>query len=268
MSHRINKNLIWQNFSLVELIVVTAILAVLFSLLQPVLSGVLSRTRLVACGANLGTIANAGSLHINDYSDHLPLGGSIPNFPEARRGNDIYGMQIEGRLLHFVSAFSYYINSDMNFSSNAEHRNDLKNINNLRLFQCPAKDTQQLSTLIGGGEQNVISKAWSHYGTNTGVVGIEGPRSIKANGDINKVSYPDKTMHIADLQGAGGTEGWTCLTGYRTLEALYYRRGNQKNRYDWERHEFEMNILFVDGHMAPTSIAEAGQVYLGKGIID
>jgi prepilin-type N-terminal cleavage/methylation domain-containing protein/prepilin-type processing-associated H-X9-DG protein len=59
----------WRGFTLVELLVVVAIIAVLIGILLPTLTRVQDQVRLTSCLANLRTLGQAHRIYGNDYRD-------------------------------------------------------------------------------------------------------------------------------------------------------------------------------------------------------
>ena len=63
-----------KGFTLVELLVVIALLALLLSILMPVLSQTRHQARRAACAANLRQVGVAVHLYAQDYDDTIPIG--------------------------------------------------------------------------------------------------------------------------------------------------------------------------------------------------
>lgn len=61
-------------FTLVELLIVIAIIAILAAILFPVLARARENARRASCQSNLKQIALGATLYIQDYDEHFPLG--------------------------------------------------------------------------------------------------------------------------------------------------------------------------------------------------
>jgi prepilin-type N-terminal cleavage/methylation domain-containing protein len=64
-----------KGFTLVELLVVIAVIALLMGILMPALSRARQLAYRVVCGANLSGVGKAMLVYANDYDDKLPRGG-------------------------------------------------------------------------------------------------------------------------------------------------------------------------------------------------
>ncbi len=64
-----------KGFTLVELLVVIAVIALLMGILMPALAKVRQIAQRIMCGTNLSGIAKAMQVYANDYEDDLPRGG-------------------------------------------------------------------------------------------------------------------------------------------------------------------------------------------------
>jgi prepilin-type N-terminal cleavage/methylation domain-containing protein/prepilin-type processing-associated H-X9-DG protein len=61
-----------QGFTLMELLVVVAVLVILASILSPALTQARARARQATCSSNLRQIAQAGLIYCSDYDDQFP----------------------------------------------------------------------------------------------------------------------------------------------------------------------------------------------------
>src|SRR5438552_1657979 len=63
----------WKAFTLVELLVVIAVIAILAAILFPVFGQARARARSAACASNMRQLATAWLLYAQDYDETFPL---------------------------------------------------------------------------------------------------------------------------------------------------------------------------------------------------
>lgn len=63
-------------FTIIELLIVTAVITILISMLLPVLQNMRQKAQRIVCTSNLKQIGQGCMLYINDFNDYLPLSSS------------------------------------------------------------------------------------------------------------------------------------------------------------------------------------------------
>jgi prepilin-type N-terminal cleavage/methylation domain-containing protein/prepilin-type processing-associated H-X9-DG protein len=71
-----------RGFTLIELLVVIAIIAILAAILFPVFAQAREKARTASCGSNARQLGLAVRMYVQDYDEHFPFAGWLPN------GND------------------------------------------------------------------------------------------------------------------------------------------------------------------------------------
>jgi prepilin-type processing-associated H-X9-DG protein len=128
-------------FTLIDLLVVIAVIALLAALLFPVLAGARKKGRQATCVSNLKQIGLAATLYMQDYDEHYPLGHSPASDPLTRADHNDYEM-------HFIDLLRPYI----------------KNRRNEGVWRCP----EDPSSRFDEDHEFRVSysiNAWFEYGT-------------------------------------------------------------------------------------------------------
>jgi prepilin-type N-terminal cleavage/methylation domain-containing protein/prepilin-type processing-associated H-X9-DG protein len=100
----------WSGFTLVELLVVIAVIAILAAILYPVLAVAREKARQTGCASNLKQIGTAMQMYTQDYD------GTYPDNPAAIQ---VAAPEFQGYTPYFVKLFPY--------------------CRNYRLFVCPSR---------------------------------------------------------------------------------------------------------------------------------
>jgi general secretion pathway protein G len=216
----------FRGFTLVELLVVTAILGVLVALMIPSYKGIMSRSHMGKCAANLRQIGVAAQVYLGENNNVL--------FPDARltpNGQANLPSDIMGR---WIGA----INEVMERPTSLPTSQDLQG-RPLEILMCPADKTQ-------GG--------WKNLGAVNGISGDRNTEGIKAhsylpnrlvlNRKITEITRPSRTIMLTDFN-------W----GNLGTRAIYPLSQPWMSNFPEKWHNKLVNCLFVDGHVEPLSIA-------------
>ena len=81
----------WRGFTLIEILVVLAIIGMMAALLFPVLGGARERARMATCTSNLHQIHLAREMYKQDYNVAFPaqLHRLLPNYLKDKRPADV-----------------------------------------------------------------------------------------------------------------------------------------------------------------------------------
>lgn len=215
-------------FTLIELLIVIAIIAILASMLLPALNRAREKAETVSCAGNMRQLASASLMYLNDY-DYYPYGGSgavAPYFP--------------GRLAPYLGIS---LKENMEFDKNRDYP----------VFRCPGNAkpafTNNCQRLAGKGGCSYAGNVFV-FATNEGDVSIQ---SGIRGGVVKKAS---RNILMVEQYGCvnDGDDG-TGYIGVRSYGRAGYRHpGNDKQRYtSYETippRRIGMNVSWCDGHVS------------------
>lgn len=94
-----------QGFTLIEVLVVLAVISILFAILLPVFASVRARSRQTACASNLRQIGTAIFLYAQDYDQRMPYAGDpTDRYTNVWQFKDDGGQAEEARRLPALTA--------------------------------------------------------------------------------------------------------------------------------------------------------------------
>lgn len=206
----------YAGFTLVELLVVVAIVAILAAFLFPVFSRARQRARQTACLSNLRQLALATFQYAQDSDDHYPYGGdpsdldttSWQYWQQGKYWPDILQMQANHQSLPNVMA-GY--------------------IKDTRIWECPDDNGFK----VGGSFEDLPLDAGSSCFRTFGM------------------SYIYTTPLALDAQTVGGVRAWSRLPPYSEHDPVDVPLFSDHVGH-WhggvERSEERLNMVMVDGH--------------------
>ena len=219
----------WQSFTLIELLIVVAIIAILAAMLLPALNQARERGRAASCINNLKQLGTGVLLYTADHADFLPpiqgsASGSYPCWTNALMGPNLK-----------VSASAIYT-SGVWMKTGRYAQNTL--------FHCPSMTGRYdlTGTETGGGAGWWIIKP--HYGINSHLYQVARLQSFK----LGYFKSPSLKILLADT--------WQQEASGLAMEENGYFRW-QVDRFQNTgfgivagRHQKSANALHLDGHVA------------------
>lgn len=246
-------------FTLVELLVVVAIIAVLISILLPALSVARRQARILVCQTHLRQVATAGTMYLDDHDGSFLQGVNTNlNFggQQGARGRE-YGNRVFPPRPPVPKPFNQYLGLPVvvgkitaGFRENASRHKE----NAAPMFACP--DDR--------GFDDVLPQNYHQYGTsfqtNYYLIGQDAFTPRKADRDYDALLamnalLPNLNISRVDMSPAlvilVGDYGW-----WRDIDF------SNPDKIDWHQRPGVQNLAFLDGHVAATRLEESKR--LGK----
>ena len=208
-----------KSFTLIELLIVIAIIAILAGMLLPALNAARSKAHGIACINNLKQLGTATAMYINDFN-YVP-----------KRGEGTSGISTSIYFTHLLAPYLGY---------KLKNINQFNNTQNNPVFRCPA-DTAPFFTETS---QFIAGKGGLSYTSNNFITNNPDNKwGIK----VTTVKRPTETIYLMD--SAHSSSGVT----YSTHDRLSYRhsmtgnKGKLPNTY-LSTINGGLNVLWLDGH--------------------
>ena len=231
-----------QSFSLIELLITIAIIAILAGILLPALNSARERAIAVNCTGNLRQIGHFLHSYTDDnrdwgpqmFDDHFLLNGSEITQVWQDRLMYYYMPDVPVSNLHHVI-------------TTEEEKRKIRPI-----FACPSHNNTEFP-------RNEVQYIWRHYGMNEHMGGAVEKNSIQAYSGrhLSRLRRPSARVWIGDLgpntrtQGIPGAPHIVTGGAHREIQGYFIAY----------RHLSLANLVFADGHAASRSYSQTPLTY-------
>ena len=205
-------------FTLIELLIVIAIIAILAAMLLPALGKAKNLAKSIKCTSQLKQISTAYFLYVGDYQEWCP---------RIRVNRNDYIMW-------------YYLAS---YLGDAYDNTGPKT--SFRTWFCPAEQPGKIRLHFANTNDLLL---YSGYGMNQATLGI-GPGAVKLSKITNlsrRVLMADSLPYSVHRYGVG-----TLIAGYKNAYGTAFPGGPVQHYYYpvYRRHNLRANLSFFDGHV-------------------
>ena len=223
-----------RGFTLLELLIVIAIVAIIAGMLLPALNRARERANSIACVSNLRQIQYAVGGYADDHR------GIFPNV----YGNSITGDKDPDANWIYTIYQGKYLSGGAVFHCNSQHR------------KTDADDAKFLADPASVRFYNNGSYGfnWLYLGTRI-LEGRNGDRQWNLfcfnNGQLrNRIRKPSETISLVDVVRVGSRERGSCVASYMYLNSSEESREELLDGNVDPRHSGGCNIAWVDGHVS------------------
>ena len=237
-----------KRFTLIELLLVVAIIAILASLLLPSLKKARRSARTVTCSSQIGQFTKAIIMFADDYDNQTPPGyrhsGTWAN-PDPDIGNS---MIVDNNPIGYVENAATYLGVNLDYSSKAALEASAADADTMRPFICTEED-EPLPNKTAFWDSGLQYNATNSYGCNGGLFSREGASSAILN-NISAINDASRTYVFNDAKAMWAGRYISNYGRSNLFEFINLGAGNVW--YDMlasDRHETKVPISFLDGHV-------------------
>lgn len=236
-------------FTLTELLIVIAVIAILAALLLPALNSARAKAQSIVCLGNLKTMGTAEQMYSGDFNDFI----AYPIAPAETLADGIYSNGTGWNNRTWAAYLAVYFINGYNNPGSWPH--DSKPLKKWQTFWCPldklgptVKQSKEMPRLSYSRPLALV-RSKTEYGLR-----ITNPALRTAS----------KTIALVEHSSLGGNNYRSSAVGANSGNALSYtiHNGGQDGEEGY-RHSGRTGILFLDGHAgsAPASQLMASKIH-------
>lgn len=231
-----------KQFTLVELLVVIAVIAILAGILLPALNSARKKGQAISCLSNLKQLGTAESIYQNTYSDYI--------IPPCNGKTTSDSTHIYRQLCHWDYVFGKDIMGQKIKSGGWPDPKYWK------VFQCAADNVQR----------NPAANAPRTYAVPLGWGGFNG-NPVPKN---SQVKFPSKSLLIGEVDVYGMRSGVSSATVKRSSNVVCGISGADSEAFLWSKGQLgwnhamgKSNMLMFDGHAGTFAVFKTGNFSYG-----
>ncbi|HEV8378683.1 MAG TPA: prepilin-type N-terminal cleavage/methylation domain-containing protein [Tepidisphaeraceae bacterium] len=219
-----------RGFTLVELLVAIALIALLIGLLLPVLGRARQQAASVACLSNLRQLATAAQMYCDGNRGSFPIAYDMISDPPL-----VISVNWDFTTTRNTATGDVSVAPGLLWAGHT----------NPRIQQCPAYD----------GKSNTLADPYTGYNYNTSYIGHGAQESIVAPIKVSQVRNAARCALFGDGQYSAGANKFMRAPFPNPGDAAFTFRSAGTQGF---RHRGRTNVAFVDGHAE--SLGDAYQV--------
>jgi prepilin-type N-terminal cleavage/methylation domain-containing protein/prepilin-type processing-associated H-X9-DG protein len=232
---------VYSAFTLIELLIVVAIIAILAAMLLPALAHASFRAKRIQCLSNVRQMTMTAGIYADDYGNFYP----IAQYFDSRTGSSYcWDLSVINN-----GAGTPIVTPGILWQGRA----------NIQIQQCPSFS----------GSANFFDNPFTGYNYNTSYIGHGQGEAIELPAKTSDVHHPAKTVIFGDGQYVAGANKFMRAPWPNPGDATFRGRNSGTQGF---RHDRLTNVSFCDGHAESlrncyTNNSENSMVAPGTGFL-
>ena len=260
-----------KKFTLIEVLVVVAIIGIIASLLLPSLRRARNASTLATCGSQLKQINLAIHMFAEDFDNHTPPGGRNAGTYKSKEESP-NSQHVDDKAVGYVENLAPYLGIDIDYTSIASMEDTTRDPDKMKAFICPVDGDPKEVNHTQYDAYHQFTAVMS-YGCNAAVFSKHDDPARDVDNNLSLVPEPSQTVTLWDADpqmfGTWISHLWSS-TNRPTLRewAQLDDTNSWGNIIKPDRHSNKMNISFVDGHVQSfdnTNYGSLAEAYLNEG---